>query len=92
MVHLHEAQAVPPKLCTDIASLGARIAKDLALASDPEQRQQLLTQAARRYREIFNETYDYDVRDAPGRCPSETTETVQYLERRGGHSEKRLSN
>ena len=36
---------IPMALYTDIASLGARIARDLALASDPEQRQQLLTQA-----------------------------------------------
>jgi hypothetical protein len=43
---------VPSALHTDIASLGARIAKDLALASDAEQRQQLIAQAARRYREI----------------------------------------
>jgi class 3 adenylate cyclase len=50
---------VPSKLYTDVASLGARIARDLALASDPEQRQQLLAQAAHRYREIFEETGDY---------------------------------
>jgi hypothetical protein len=50
---------VPSALYTDIASLGARIAKDLALASDPEQQQQLLAQAADRYREIFEETGDY---------------------------------
>ena len=50
---------VPSELYTDIASLGARIARDLALGSDPEQRQQLLTQAAHGYREIFEETGNY---------------------------------
>jgi hypothetical protein len=51
---------VSSKLYTDIASLCARIARDLALLMpDPEQRQQLLTQAAHRYREIFEETGDY---------------------------------
>jgi MAP3K TRAFs-binding domain len=46
-------------LYTEIASLGARIAKDLALAVSGEQRKQPLADAARRYRKIFDETGDY---------------------------------
>jgi MAP3K TRAFs-binding domain/Adenylate and Guanylate cyclase catalytic domain len=50
---------VSPSLHTDIASLDARIAKDLALAADSDQRRQLLAEAARRYRKVFDETGEY---------------------------------
>jgi class 3 adenylate cyclase len=43
----------------DIASLEARIAKDLALAASPEMRPGLLGEAAGRYRKVFEETRDY---------------------------------
>jgi len=51
--------AVSAELHTDIAALGARIAKDLALAAGPESRRGLLIEAARRYRHVFDETGDY---------------------------------
>src|SRR5262249_28090870 len=50
---------VSPALYTDIGSLDARTAKDLALAAGSEHRLQLLVLAAHRYREIFDETGDY---------------------------------
>ena len=50
---------VSATLYTDIKSLDARIAKDLALAAGSEHRQELLALAAHRYREIFEETGDY---------------------------------
>jgi hypothetical protein len=46
-------------LYTDIKSLDARIAKDLALAASAEKRRALLSDAAARYRKIFDETGDY---------------------------------
>ena len=48
-----------PSLYTDIAALGARIAKDLALAAGAARRGALLREAAGRYRRIFEETGDY---------------------------------
>jgi class 3 adenylate cyclase len=50
---------VSPKLYTDIASLDARITKDLALTAGGEQRTRLLFEAAKRYRGVFEETKDY---------------------------------
>ena len=50
---------VSASLYTDIASLDARIAKDLALAASARNRRELLTEAATRYRKIFDETGDY---------------------------------
>ena len=50
---------VSPSLYIDIASLDARIAKDLALAAGAEDRKQLLAEAARRYRNVFDETDEY---------------------------------
>ena len=50
---------VSPALYTDIMSLDARIAKDLALATGGEQRQSLLMEAAKRYRAVFDETGEY---------------------------------
>ncbi|HKM72072.1 MAG TPA: TRAFs-binding domain-containing protein [Stellaceae bacterium] len=50
---------ISASLYTDIASLGARIAKDLALAASTENRRELLTEAATRYHKIFDETGDY---------------------------------
>jgi tetratricopeptide repeat protein/adenylate/guanylate cyclase family protein len=51
--------AVSAALSTDIAALGARIAKDLALAASPENRKGLLVDAAVRYRRIFEESGEY---------------------------------
>src|SRR5215469_17944300 len=51
--------SISQSLYTDIASLDARIAKDLALAAGPGNRRELLTKAATRYREIYEETGDY---------------------------------
>src|SRR5215471_1758463 len=51
--------SVSLSLYTDIASLDARIAKDLALAEGAENRRELLNSAATRYRKIFEETGDY---------------------------------
>jgi hypothetical protein len=50
---------VSPALYTDVLALDARIAKDLALADGGEQRQQLLQEAANRYRKVFDVTGDY---------------------------------
>ena len=51
--------SVSPSLYTDIGSLDARIAKDLALAEEAENRRELLNRAVTRYRKIFDETGDY---------------------------------
>jgi len=51
--------SVSPSLYTDIASLDARIAKDLALTAGLENRKELLAEAVGRYRKIFGETGDY---------------------------------
>ena len=51
--------SVSQSLYTDIASLDARIAKDLALMAGAENRGELLNRAATRYRKIFEETGDY---------------------------------
>src|SRR5271166_3137699 len=50
---------VSAPLYTDIVSLDARIAKDLALAAAAENRRELFAEAATRYRQIFNATGDY---------------------------------
>src|SRR6266566_5706843 len=50
---------VSASLYTDIKSLDALIAKDLALTASSEYRQELLAATAHRYREIFDETGDY---------------------------------
>ena len=51
--------AVSASLYTDIKSLDARIAKDLAYAASVDKRSELLSNAAARYRKIFDETGDY---------------------------------
>jgi hypothetical protein len=50
---------VAPPLYIDIAALDARIAKDLALAASAEYRKEHLTEAAIRYRVVFDETGHY---------------------------------
>jgi hypothetical protein len=55
---LHRAD-LSPELFTDIASLDARIAKDIALSARPEVRASLLAEAAERYRKVFDATQDY---------------------------------
>lgn len=52
-------ESVERPLYTDIGALGARIAKDLALAAGPGRRKGLLRAAALRYRRIFEATGDY---------------------------------
>ena len=51
--------SVSLSLYTDIASLDARIAKDVALAEEAENGNELLNRAVTRYRKIFDETGDY---------------------------------
>jgi tetratricopeptide repeat protein len=51
--------AVSAELFTDIASLDARIAKDIALSASPEHRAGLLAEAAEGYRKVFEATQDY---------------------------------
>ena len=51
--------AVSAALYTDIATLNARIAKDLALAAGSDERKGLLAEAATRYRRIFEESGEY---------------------------------
>jgi len=65
---------VSATLYTDIKSLDARIAKDLALAAGSEHRQHFLAVAAHRYREIFDETGDY--------YPGVNAATTQQRQRR----------
>ena len=50
---------VSPPLYIDIAALDARIAKDLVLAASAEYRKEHLTEAAIRYRRVFDETGHY---------------------------------
>jgi hypothetical protein len=50
---------VERSLYTDIAALGARIAKDLALAAGRDRRTALLREAVLRYRRIFDDTGGY---------------------------------
>ena len=58
-LHTVPRNAVSRALQIDIAALDARITKDLALAASARERNLLLTEAAARYRQIFDETGDY---------------------------------